>query len=500
MIVQLDNGRELEIQDGATPEQIDDVISHVSQNNSSFLDRVGKAFDERAAMEQGLADKAVAGQKTETEALGEIAASRVGGPIGDVIGAAIGPSLQHEYQALPEVAQKALSATGQFIGKQYNKIPERGRDIIGAVGNLANLVPAGGAAKVAAPVALDAAKAAPSMLGGAIKSVGTKARISGETAISANREASIREAILPDVKTVSGRKQAIEGGGVGTKKNRIGKSTAYAIADKQQEAAISEALKIKGIKPENLHIENANIVSSEIEKKANSLITALKENDVPIPKRETRSKISKLIVQLQNDEPLLTGDAGKAAVPIFNKVKQLLEQNPGTASGLLQVRKDLDKFTTEATNGAIFSDDKATALRIANRRIRTALNNLIADKVPEVEVRKSLSEQSALYTARDAFEEKAIKQEFTRSERAAAAIDKAGSIKSTAAKAAGLALAGGGALYAPSIVLPAAAAYGVGRAISNPALRVKIGKGMESLGSKLQSNPLADLTKKGKRK
>ena len=130
---------EVNAPDDATEDQ---VMSYAQQNmgkpqEQGFLSRVSKNFEQRAAMEQGLADKAIAGNKYTPEALGEIALSSVGGPIGDVVGAALQPAME---AAAPYVPQVVKDAAG-YVGELYNKIPERGRDVLGAIGNAANIAP-----------------------------------------------------------------------------------------------------------------------------------------------------------------------------------------------------------------------------------------------------------------------------------------------------------------------------------------------------------------------
>jgi len=149
-----------EVPEGTTPENAQSLIEqHLSgqtqqPQEQGFSQRVGQAFDERAAMEQRIAEQAVAGQKTTPEALGEIALSSTGGKVGDVIGAAVQPAMQ---AIAPYVPQGVKDVAG-FVGEQYQKIPERGRDVISAVGNLANLVPTGAVGKAAVTAAPTVAK------------------------------------------------------------------------------------------------------------------------------------------------------------------------------------------------------------------------------------------------------------------------------------------------------------------------------------------------------
>ena len=69
---------------------------------------------------------------------------------------------------------------------------------------------------------------------------------------------------------------------------------------------------------------------------------------------------------------------------------------PQTAAGLLQARKDIDKLWKQL-KGANAFEGNVTAPKEAFRRLRGSLNELLAQKVPSVNVRESLRQQSNLY-------------------------------------------------------------------------------------------------------
>ena len=164
-----------EVPEGTTPENAQALIEqHLSGQESGqkpgFLGRVGQSFVQRDIAEQELANKTIAGQKAMPEGLAEIAFSRVGGPIGDVIGAALQPAME---AAAPYVPQKIKDVAGA-VGELYKKIPERGRDIIEAGGNVLNIVGGGLAGKSAAKgvgAARGALKTAPRLASSDIKTL-----------------------------------------------------------------------------------------------------------------------------------------------------------------------------------------------------------------------------------------------------------------------------------------------------------------------------------------
>ena len=158
-----------EVPEGTTPENAQSLIEqHLSGNDKpSFFQNVSRNFDQRRAMEQELADRAAAGQKYDSEALAEIALSRVGGPIGDVVTAGIQSAAPYVPQGVKDAASKlgrGIQTAGSFLpgmesydrGVQKIMGNERAMDALGAVGNALNLTGAGLGARVAAPIVADA--------------------------------------------------------------------------------------------------------------------------------------------------------------------------------------------------------------------------------------------------------------------------------------------------------------------------------------------------------
>lgn len=172
----------------------EEAISASNTKNDNFFSRVGQRFDQRRLMEQELADKAVASTKDEGSAIEQIMLSRVGGPIGDVVGAALQPVMEAAAPYVPDVIKRAAGA----VGNAYDKLPENFRDEVGAAGNLLNIVPAVAAAKGTVNAGVQGVKTAAGSL-------------SARRAMKASPELT-----SPDVKTMSqaAYKEAADLGGV----------------------------------------------------------------------------------------------------------------------------------------------------------------------------------------------------------------------------------------------------------------------------------------------
>lgn len=97
---------------------------------------------------------------------------------------------------------------------------------------------------------------------------------------------------------------------------------------------------------------------------------------------------------------VLTGDAKTLAEKILRHTTHLLETSDGTALGVLDARRELDSFIEVALNGA-FDPTSVSARTVSTRYIRRLINDAVADAVPNVDLKGSLSHQSSLLTARD---------------------------------------------------------------------------------------------------
>ena len=179
---------------------------------------------------------------------------------------------------------------------------------------------------------------------------------------------------------------------------------------------INEVAYTPGVDPQLTYTENFNFVDDHIERVAVGLDDLIKEAGNPkIDKTVLVEELDNLVKNLPDmDESfVLQGDAQKTAQRILRKAENLIKNSDGTATGILQVRRDLDNWIEELTQGAAFDPDRANATTIATRMVRTALNTNVSDAVPLVGVEDHLRQMHLLYGGRKILDEKAYDEGFT---------------------------------------------------------------------------------------
>lgn len=167
-----------------------------------------------------------------------------------------------------------------------------------------------------------------------------------------------------------------------------------------KEIEIATAVEQLPVSSKNTLLGNFNIISEEVFDEADRLIKALEKNDVLIPKREFLSAMDDALARLK-ENPTIVGDAEKTGLKLIAKMKKIVESKKGTASGLLQARKELDSWMRSVKGPNVFDPKTENALSIALREIRTATNDFIEASTPNVAVKQSLKKQSNLLSAMD---------------------------------------------------------------------------------------------------
>lgn len=172
---------------------------------------------------------------------------------------------------------------------------------------------------------------------------------------------------------------------------------------------------VPGISKKNTMLDNIRLIDDEVTAESKRLVDALKKTDVIIPKREFDLELDLAIKRLQ-ENPLIVGDAAKTALKVVNKMKQIVEKNTGTGSGLLKSRKELDAFIKKQ-RPKIFDPAQESALSTAVREVRQTTNKFIDDRAIDVDVKNSLKKQSSLLSAIDNIKPKVADEGRTAIER-----------------------------------------------------------------------------------
>ena len=164
--------------------------------------------------------------------------------------------------------------------------------------------------------------------------------------------------------------------------------------------AAAELVNIPDVVPSNSLLANANVIRREISSEAESLEVLLKQSPATISAREVSGSLD-LAAQRIAAQPLIVGDAAKVTQRLVDEAKRIAATKPNTSVGVLQARREFDRFVQNQRGDAVFDPALENAQSIAVREVRQTLNELIAVKNPSVGVRESLGRQSNLFTAVD---------------------------------------------------------------------------------------------------
>jgi hypothetical protein len=177
---------------------------------------------------------------------------------------------------------------------------------------------------------------------------------------------------------------------------------------------------------------------------------------------------------------------------------KFVNENDGTASGILKARKQYDRWVLSQKPKA-FNATTENAFTLANREIRNALNNILERKAPNVGVKSQLAKQSSLYKAMENLTPKAAEEANTAIGRIVQNIGKAIGIRNTAmqqlAGVIGLGgIAAGSAAFAgpaAAIGVPSFLIYKAGKFIMKPEVKNAMSKVLRQVESKLKysTNP-----------
>lgn len=243
-----------------------------------------------------------------------------------------------------------------------------------------------------------------------------------------------------------------------------------------------EVSKVPGIGTEKTIQGNYSTISQEALKEAKVLKTALKKNDVPIPRREFSAELDRAAARLEQN-PVLVGDASKSAVKVVDQMKRLVAKNQGTASGLLQARKELDAWI-KTQKPKVFDPKTDSPLSIAIKEIRQSTNDFIDARATNVAVKDSLRKQSTLLSAMENIAPKAADEAGNSILRAWQNANKVlglrGAFNQTMAAAFGLGGLGASAVFAPvftKLAVAGVVTFAAGKAVMSPTVK----KGLSQL-------------------
>lgn len=374
------------------------------EESPGFLERVTTDLDRRSQMGQEIVRMTEAGEQTVPEALLQITGKVFAGSALDIIGEGIVSGVEGLSAITPDeiedpVVEAFVGAGTEFLETTAGQLgiaaAEAGAEAYAefkadnprAARNLESIVDIGA---LALPLRVRPRVKAKSTFADKASTRLTDAA----TAQSARQKASFVDELITPKKTKKVREAEV----LRTTETPILRRRKVELSP--QERIISdEVSKLPEVSSSKTTIQNLQAINAANRAEADALIAQLSKNDVLIPKREFMAELGRAQARLA-ENPLLVGDAAKISERITAKMRQIVEKNPGTASGLLKSRKELDKFIASQRSG-IFDPAQESALSTAVREIRQTTNNFIDDRVANVAVKDSLKKQSNLFRAMD---------------------------------------------------------------------------------------------------
>jgi len=489
-IVRMPDGTQVSFPDDMPKEQIKGMIASkypdaINTQPQGFLANVNSDLQQRA--QNVIRD---AGRADRGEIMPSMAGlSYVGNTAGlgvDVLGrglSAVTPDFVKEgaknvlSSALDtDLGRKAVDAAG-YVGDKYSEFAKANpnADVAArAVGNVGNfvtsLMPVKSAASAAAYPVTTAA--------GYGEKLGEALVKSGKKSLSNQKDDFLQGLITPKNTEKVRRAQFENATEKGILRQRVVEPTS-------QEAMQMQALRKTAVSPRKSLLGNYNVVQKEIGSEAEKLAAALSRSDATITRQELTDTLMGVRQNVQ-DNPYFVGDGGAAADKVFDVLMNKIPDGDLTASQALDLRKGFDAEVKRLKGSKAFNPTTDSAVTDAILQTRQAVNQLIADKVPDAGVRQSLQKQSSLYRAADAISSKGANEADNALKRVGqAAYDMLPGNNMFSKGGATAAALGMGAISMPALAT-AAGLYGAGKAVASPYTRVAIGNVMKGISNPKQ--------------
>ena len=263
---------------------------------------------------------------------------------------------------------------------------------------------------------------------------------------------------------------------------------------------------IEDINSDKSFVVIREILEKEVNKTHNSLNKLLGKSKFKFNKKKLESDLKNKIEIDLNDNPVLIGDAKAVATKIYNKALRLLKEADGSPTSIINVRRQLDKWSKDA--GKSSYDGTENAWTVSQRLIRDFLNESVAEAVPNTKVLEKLRRQHLLLRSRDRVLPKSAKEADTSIGRTAQNVSNALDLqmpKTMVGKVANVGIVGsvlGGAAFVgalPALTGLAATGtlgYAVYRGSVSPSLRRGLSAALREVDSVLAKKSLGNEMRK----
>ena len=301
-----------------------------------------------------------------------------------------------------QLAQQALEGTYEQW-QEYEKNHPVGADNIRAIANISLIFGPkykGKGSKVSPVPSFDKRRKLP-FIDKTIPSI-TDAERKRKSAMKEKEQRKLEDLVLPGMDAAKAQRSTQRG---------PFKETVVTL-NKSEENILNEVRKVKGVSASKSAQTNLGLLKDETNKLGDNLDKVLKNSNVIIPPTTINRTIDDAINALLNPT---TGNIylknNKQIVAMMQdfatQAKIIFSRYPSTPSGLLAARKEFDKQVKKQLGDKAFDANNITAMNEAMRVIRSSVNDLINTNVPSAFVKKNLTRQSRLFSARDVLAVKA---------------------------------------------------------------------------------------------
>jgi len=145
--------------------------------------------------------------------------------------------------------------------------------------------------------------------------------------------------------------------------------------------------------------ENVSLLKKAIEEEGTALELAIAKQNPIIPKNVVSNHIKKVLNTVM-DDPEMVWDNAKIAQNLLNKYKAMVNEEGGTALGILKARKRFDAYI-KSVKPKLFDAPTWRAYDTAVKTIRDSANELLDSLVLNKSAKESLRKQFLLYKARE---------------------------------------------------------------------------------------------------
>lgn len=360
------------LQDQGAPEPQGGLPGLASKISGRFSDAgtaIGRALNNEITPIQGSIRTvgAIAGGLGDlgAAALGAVTPDWIEKPVTNAVGSVIGGAIN--------------SKPGQFVTRQYNKLDPELKEDIGALGNIASLVPAAKGVSVAK-----------NSVGGVVKRTLT------------GKVDDIVETIAPRM----GAKETAEAiVRQGTSKKGILRQTVINPDPELKEIAQTIKQYVPDFNPKNNIVDNIGSVNQSVGQMARTLkqqVLSMGENRI-FPYKELASRLRGV------EKPLLIASdvsLDNTYKRVVAKALEIVKKKKGKVSNLLDARQEFDAFVKKQLPD-LYASERLTPMRQAIKDVRNTITDFTAENLPEVALKESLLNQHRLLNAIENMAEKA---------------------------------------------------------------------------------------------